>query len=376
MFVPFIVEALTQRQANHTFRQLKTTDHLIDFCSNDYLGFAQSTAFKALIDNQLAQIPLYKTGATGSRLISSNTDYAEALEERIARFHQAEAGLIFNSGYDANVGLLSCLAQRGDTYLSDELIHASMIDGMRLSHAEKVRFRHNDLTDLEEKLKTATGNRFICVESLYSMDGDFAPLAELADLAERYQAYLIIDEAHATGVVGEQGRGLVNQLGLEDKVLARVHTFGKALGTHGAIVLGSKILKDYLINFARSFIFTTALPPHSWVAIDCAYTLLQDTHQAQRQRNLQDLIAFFREKAENLPYQLLPSISPIQGIIIPDAIKIKKIQTILEEAGFYAKAIVSPTVPAGTERLRICLHNFNTFAQIETLLLELCHAKI
>ena len=161
--------------------------------------------------------------------------------------------MIFNSGYQANIGLFAAVAQKGDTIISDELIHASMIDGIRLSYASRLRFKHNDIKDLEKQLKKAKGNIFIGIESVYSMDGNLAPLTKMARLAKKYKAHLIVDEAHATGVFGKQGSGLVCALGLEDQVFARMHTFGKALGCHGAIVLGSEILKKYLVNFARPF---------------------------------------------------------------------------------------------------------------------------
>ena len=192
----------------------------------------------------------------------------------LADFHKAESGLIFNSGYDANLGLFSCIAKKEDTLICDELIHASIIDGCRLSYANRFRFAHNDVEDLEDKLRRSKGNIFVAVESVYSMDGDMAPLKEIAAVCKKYNASLIVDEAHATGLFGDQGRGLVSQHGLEQEVFARVHTFGKALGCHGAVILGSETLRNYLVNFARSFIFTTALPVHSLIAVKCAYEML------------------------------------------------------------------------------------------------------
>lgn len=364
--VDFISKRLEQRKADGLFRMLSRTEDLVDFASNDYLGFARSEALKEKMREKEGKHSIQKLGATGSRLISGNTVYVEGLEQMIADFHQAETGLIFNSGYDANLGLFACIAQKGDTLITDELVHASIIDGARLSYAQRFRFRHNDLDDLERKLKRATGNIFIAVESVYSMDGDISPLVDIARLARFYHAHLIVDEAHATGVLGDEGRGLVCHHGLEDQVFARVHTFGKALGVHGAIVLGSAQLRDYLVNFARSFIYTTALPSHSLLAIESAYNLLP--HSNEQRRRLHQHVTFFREKVRQVPYEVLESQTPIQGVIIPGNKAAKHMSHKLERHGYYAKAILNPTVPAGKERLRICLHAFNSRAEIEDLL--------
>lgn len=362
----FLANRLKQRESDQLLRSLHQKGHLIDFASNDYLGFARSAALRERIRQKVEGTKAMKTGATGSRLISGNTDFAEALEQSIALYHGAAAALLFNSGYDANIGLFAAIASKGDTLITDELVHASIIDGARLSYAQRFRFRHNDLNDLERKLKRATGNIFIGVESVYSMDGDIAPLREIAALAQHYQAHLIVDEAHATGILGEGGRGLVAALGLEQLVLARVHTFGKALGVHGAIVAGSSRLRDFLINFARSFIYTTALPMHALLAIESAYDLLPLSN-AQRLR-LQQHIAFFREQSKNVPFEILDSQSPIQAIVVPGNTAATAIAQKLDHNGYYAKAILSPTVPAGKERLRICLHAFNSREEIEGLL--------
>ncbi|MGZ5245809.1 MAG: aminotransferase class I/II-fold pyridoxal phosphate-dependent enzyme, partial [Flavitalea sp.] len=259
-----IKERLERRMAENAKRFLRTTEGMVDFCSNDYLGIATNQLLKESINGELS------TGSGGSRLLSGNYELIERTEDRIAAFHGAEAGLIFNSGYDANLGLLSCIGQKGDTYLYDNLSHASIRDGIRLSFAESFSFMHNDVEDLERKLKSATGQVTVVTESVFSMDGDLAPLKEIAELCQRYEAFLIVDEAHATGIVGASGEGLVQELKLNEKCFARVHTFGKAVGTHGAIVLGSCELRDYLINFSRAFMYTTALPPASVSAISTA----------------------------------------------------------------------------------------------------------
>ncbi|MFA6946589.1 MAG: pyridoxal phosphate-dependent aminotransferase family protein, partial [Pedobacter sp.] len=245
----FISETLEQRRLNNSLRSLKQENDLTDFCSNDYLGFSRSGELKLLFEKELKNFPEYHLGSTGSRLLAGNDSFTEDLEQEIAVFHDAESALLYNSGYDANIGLFASLPQRGDTIISDEFIHASIIDGIRLSHATRFVFKHNDLTGLEQKLKLSKGRKFIAVESVYSMDGDEAPLKEITKLAKQYHAALIVDEAHATGIFGEYGRGLVHELGLCGDVFARVITFGKGLGTHGAVILGSSQLRPYLINF-------------------------------------------------------------------------------------------------------------------------------
>ena len=365
-------EILEKRKQAFLFRSLQVNEGLVDFCSNDYLGFARSQRLRDKVKLSVDQFELL-SGATGSRSISGNTAFAEELEKRLAGFHNAPAALLFNSGYDANVGLFSSIARKGDVLITDELIHASIIDGCRLSYATRLRFAHNDINDLERKLSKARQNEnnldaniFVAVESVYSMDGDMAPLPQIVDICRRHNANLIVDEAHATGIFGKQGRGLVNQSGLENDVFARVHTFGKAIGCHGAVVAGSNALRDYLINFARSFIFTTALPMHSLLSISCAYDELQTGDPAVE--SLHERIRVFRNNF-HLPGDaiLIESNSPIQCLVIPGSQRVKTVASRLQEKGFDIRAIVSPSVPAGSERLRISLHLHNTFAQIENL---------
>ncbi|MEM9824087.1 MAG: pyridoxal phosphate-dependent aminotransferase family protein [Bacteroidota bacterium] len=338
----------------------------MDFCSNDYLGLARSPRLSQLTAQFLSHIQ--KAGATGSRLITGNHSFIEELEQEIAQFHEAEAALLHNSGFDANLGLLSCIATKEDSILSDQLIHASLIDGIRLSKAQKLIFRHNDLQHLEAQLKKAQGQIFVIVESVYSMDGDSAPLLDIEHLCRQYQAHLIVDEAHATGVFGKNGRGLVSELGLTANVFARVITFGKALGAHGAAVLGSHLLRDYLINFSRPFIFSTGLPMHSIASIKAAYLLLAESEPllVQLKQNI-DLLK--KELAESVyGSALIPSESAIQCMVIPGAEKAKALAANVERAGFYAKAIVYPTVAKGEERIRFCLHSFNEASEIKKLI--------
>ncbi|GAB3245856.1 pyridoxal phosphate-dependent aminotransferase family protein [Larkinella harenae] len=362
-----LLELLEKRRIAGLLRTLKKPTSLLDFCSNDYLGLGRSTVLRQRIEQALTDYPTLANGSTGSRLLAGNSELAEELEVEIAHFHKAEAALVFNSGYDANVGLLASLPQRGDTLLTDELIHASMIDGARLSTAHRFKFRHNDLEDLENRLKRATGTVYVAIESVYSMDGDLAPLPEIVALCERYEAALIVDEAHGTGVFGTNGEGLVQQLGLEKRVFARIHTFGKALGVHGAAVVGSAVLRDFLINFARSFVYSTALPPHSLLAIRSVYRLLpQSKDLIERLHNVRTY--FQQQIQEHLPQTEWTSAdSPILGLIVPGNEACRAVAKQLQQAGFDIRPIVSPTVPAGRERLRICLHAFNTEQEMDRL---------
>ncbi len=361
----YLADKLNERTLAGNLRKLSTQRSAVDLFSNDYLGLVTTGLLAELMRPDIAD----STGSTGSRLLSGNSEQAELLEQTIASFHKAEAALLFNSGYDANMGLLASITSRSGTILSDELCHASIIDGIRLSQSSrKYKFSHNDLADLEDKLikYTAQGPVVVVVESVYSMDGDMAPLAEIARLCKQYDAQLIVDEAHATGVIGTHGEGLVCSLGLEDGVFARVHTFGKALGCHGAAVVGSNVLKQYLINFARPFIYTTALPGHSLHAIQAAYQYLSG--HSFSNASLHELIKYFRYRvAESGMEGWKDSSSPIQALVVGDNDRARKMGTKLQQAGLEVKPILHPTVPLGMERLRICLHSFNTNEQVDRL---------
>jgi len=356
----FIKAKLNERQSTGTYRSLKPESNLVDFCSNDYLGFARSPVLKNWVEGEVNANIQALNGSTGSRLLSGNLSYTETLEREIAAFHQAEAGLIFNSGYDADLGLFSALPQRGDTIIIDELSHASIIDGARLSFANRYTFRHNDLQSLEEKLKVAKGNCYVVIESVYSMDGDTPPIPEILSLTEKYNAHLIVDEAHAVGLYD---KGIINQLGLEGRVFARIVTFGKALGCHGAIVLGSNLLREYLINFSRSFIYTTAASFHQIAAIKMAYRLL--LLSGEEIEKLKNNIALFKQNTlPSSKCHLLQSDSAIQCLVVSSNEKARHIAQQLQNTGLDVRPILSPTVPKGTERLRICLHSFNTDNEI------------
>jgi len=356
----FLQQTLQNRKENGLLRQLKSNFPSIDFCSNDYLGFSKITNYELRITN-------LERGSTGSRLISGNSLYIEEVEKEIAKFHSAESALIFNSGYDSNLGLLSSVPQKNDLILFDELSHASIYDGIRLSYAKHYKFKHNNLVSLNDLLqrhRTNFENIYIVVESVYSMDGDSAPLLDIITLRKKYaNCFLIVDEAHAVGVFGTNGLGLCNQLGIENDCFARIYTFGKAMGCHGAVVVGSEVLRKYLINFARSFIYTTALPKHSIDNINSAYQLLQTTGQIKK---LQTVIQYFLSKTTHLK-NLINSNSAIHCLVIGDNHKVDNLENVLAKNNIYAKAIKSPTVKKGTERVRFCLHAFNTKEEIDLL---------
>lgn len=355
---------LETREQEGLLRTLKYTSALVDFTSNDYLGLARSQQLFAQIHHTLDSFKNKSNGATGSRLLAGNTEYYESVEAKLAAIFKAEASLILNSGYAANLAVLSSLPQRNDTILYDELAHACIKDGARLSLAKRFSFRHNDLDDLESKLKRAEGTIYIAVESVYSMDGDQCPLHALVALAEKYNAFVILDEAHSTGVYGERGSGLAVSENLHNRIAVRVYTFGKAMGIHGACIAGSSELRKYMINFARPFIYTTAMPLHSVVAIECAFNYLQENIYLQQQ--LKDNIHAYLNAAQDLPNKTV-SHSSIQTAIFPGNEHSKKVATELQQKGFDVRPILSPTVPKGSERLRICLHTFNTAHEIETL---------
>jgi 8-amino-7-oxononanoate synthase len=354
----FLEKKLAQRKEQNAFRQLKLQEGKIDFYSNDYLGIVHNNLLKDKIT------PGLKTGSTGSRLLAGNYTLIEATEKRIAGFHQAEAALIFNSGYDANIGVLSSIPQKGDTILYDQLCHASIRDGIRLSFAQNFSFAHNNVEDLEKKLKVATGNIFIVTESVFSMDGDFCPVHALVTLSKAYNAHLIIDEAHAIGVAGKNGEGLLQHEQVQDDIFCRVYTFGKACGCHGAVVAGSQSLKDFLINFARSFIYTTALPEHAMAVINASYNTFPFLEEERA--HLQRLIQYFQQSV--LKFEKLPSSTPIQIIVVPGNEAVKQTAAQLQHMGFDIRPILYPTVPLNKERLRIVLHAFNTIDEVDEVI--------
>ena len=368
---------LNKRNRDNTLRVLNSpplegSGEDVDFSSNDYLGFAKSKAIFLRTSEILKENKLEHNGATGSRLLSGNHKIYQLTEDFIAEMYEVEAALIFNSGYDANLGFFSCVPQRGDLIVYDELIHASIRDGMQMSLAKAHKFKHNDLEDLNIKLDRWNQSKeddaiiYVVTESVFSMDGDSPQLQEIVNICQKYDAKLVIDEAHALGV---HNLGLIQNLALGHRVFARLVTFGKALGCHGAAILGSADLKSYLVNFARSLIYTTALPPHAVATIRASYEqLVHSENKATRQ--LTENIRFFDEKIDDLGLKsaFIFGKSAIKSVIIPGNDRVKMLSRKLKIAGFEVKAILSPTVPEGKERLRFCLHGYNTEAEITHVL--------
>ena len=380
-----LTKSLDIRKQQNAIRILSYNKNLIDFSSNDYLGFSNLKQVYFTAEKILTDFNLMRNGATGSRLLSGNHQLFSPAEDFIANFHSAESALIFNSGYDANIGFFSSVPQRGDMIFYDELVHASIRDGISMSRAKAYKFKHNDIADLCGHIERSRNiNKepeiYIVTESVFSMDGDIPDLKTLAEFAEKQHCFLVIDEAHATGVFGADGAGMVQELGIQDKVFARIITFGKALGCHGAAILGSTTLKEYLINFARSFIYTTALPPHSVATILASYQYLKNKPEFAKVnpehvevpeiKKLKQNIVFFKAEiiANKLQSFFTESNSAIQSCIIPGNEKVKNTASKLEAKGYNVKPILSPTVPKGKERLRFCLHSFNSEEEISGVL--------
>lgn len=359
---------LDARTRDHALRRLATPSDRVDFASNDYLGYARSAALYHDAAQLLAERQIAANGSTGSRLITGNHALYGETETFVAAFHEAESALIFNSGYDANVGFFSSVPQKDDIILYDELSHASIRDGIRLSPAKAYKFRHNDPEDLEALLRRHVASEvYIVSETVFSMDGDSPLLEEFVALAERYNALLVLDEAHALGIIGDKGEGLAQQLGLHERVFARLVTFGKGLGCHGAAIVGSAPLTDYLVNFARSFIYTTALPPHALATILSAYNHLAASPSREKLRR--NIALFNREKnLLSLKPLFIRSVSAIQCAVLPGNETVRHIAAALQDEGFEVKPILSPTVPAGQERLRFCLHAYNSEEEIREVL--------
>ncbi len=359
----FLRKRLDKIRAAGNYRSLAGTVTGIDFWSNDYMGMARAQEQKEVG-------PSGASGATGSRSISGDEDAWHAIEATIAHHHGHEAALAFNSGYTANLGLLSAVLTRTDTIFYDELMHASCRDGLRLAQAKAIRFKHNDLQDLRLQLRKARpdGQTFVLTEGRFSMDGDLAPLQDLAAICQEVGAHLMVDEAHSCGLEGPLGGGLVAALGLQDKVFATVVTYGKAFGAHGAAVLGSTDLRAYLVNTCRPFIYTTGPAPAQWAGIAAAYTRMEQLHET-RMDALRQRITQFRAgcAAAGLAEQLAAVEGPIQVLLLPGNAEVMAAEAACREAGLLVKGIRTPTVRAGEERLRICLHAFNTPEEVELL---------
>ncbi|WP_116105666.1 aminotransferase class I/II-fold pyridoxal phosphate-dependent enzyme [Lewinella sp. IMCC34191] len=363
----FLHARLQELREAGQFRELPSERSGVDFWSNDYLGFSRLHGVKSK----------YEHIAPGSRLISGNHPGIIALEDQIANFHGFPAALLFGSGYTANLGLLSCIAGRTDTIVYDELIHASLRDGIRLSGAAARRYKHNRVEEAERLLgqSRSDGQTFLVTEGRFSMDGDTAPLSALADICTKHGALLIVDEAHSVGLDGPRGAGLVAAHQIQDRVFADVVTYGKAPGFHGAAILGSTELRDYLINFSRPFIFSTGPRPGQIVGIRHAYSLLEHRQEEAYRRLLRIIEHFSRTAAELLPGWIDVTTGPIQLVPFAGNQAVMQMEEWLHDQGFLVKAIRSPSVPRGTERLRICLHAFNTPAEVTGLIRSLAEGR-
>ncbi|WP_431475374.1 8-amino-7-oxononanoate synthase [Marinobacter sp. KM021] len=344
---------------------------LLSFCSNDYLGLANHPGNIATLRDALAETGL---GGAASHLVCGHHDAHHQLEQRLAAFTRRSSALFFSTGYMANMGVISALAGRGDTIFSDRLNHASIIDGCILSRARVRRYGHGDVAALERMLAETSGHKLVVTDGVFSMDGDIAPLKELARVCKAHDALLVVDDAHGLGVLGPQGRGSVLEAGLsEDEVPVLIGTLGKAVGTSGAFVAGPEVLMDYLVQKARTYIYTTAMPPAVALA-SCASIDLIEQDDARR-AHLQALIARFRSGAQQLGYQLMPSHTPIQPIMVGDNHAALALSRALEEQGILVTAIRPPTVPEGEARLRVTLSAAHSEEQLDRLLQALAQCR-
>lgn len=396
--------ALDRRRQNATLRSLTTNSPTsTDFSSNDFLSLAPSVDLRTAFLNELSQNPSFTIGSGGSRLLDGNSTYAERLEQDIAAFHNAPSALLCNSGFDANAGIFSVLPQPGDIIVYDEYIHASVHDGMRVSRAaRRLPFAHNSVSALERVLRDCISsdpsiqsgdkNVFIAVEAIYSMDGDIAPLSSIVSLTKTLlpngNGHIILDEAHATGILGPSGRGLACSLGLEADVAVRLHTFGKALACNGAVILCSTLIRAYLINYARTLIYTTFMSFPALAAIRAAYSLLisgkTDALAARLQRNISSLYDQLLDLQHSLPSPRppashassqqtirpliqVPSACPLSPIFSVESSAPKSLAQYCQAQGLIVRPIMPPTVPVGSERIRVCLHAGNSDEDVARL---------
>jgi 8-amino-7-oxononanoate synthase len=334
---------------------------LVNLCSNDYLGLAADERLRrAAADGALRE----GAGSGAARLVAGDLPSHRALEERLARFKHSEAALLFGSGYLANCGVLPALADRGDAIFSDRWNHASIVDGCRLAFGETTRFPHGDLDALERLLsRTAARRKLVAVDAVFSMDGDAAPLRELCELCERHGAMLYVDEAHATGILGPHGGGLAEALGVSHRVDALMGTLGKALGSFGAFVCGSRELREWLVSRARTFVFTTALPPAACAAALAALEVVE--REPERRARLAALQERMKSGLARLGFPLPRVVAPIFPVVLGDERLALDASRRLRARGFFVRAIRPPTVPAGTSRLRVTLTAAHDEAQVD-----------
>jgi 8-amino-7-oxononanoate synthase len=343
---------------------------IVNFCSNDYLGLANHPdivkAFKSAADR-------YGVGSGSAHLICGHGELHHALEEELAEFTGRDRALLFSTGYMANIGVISALLHSGDTVLEDRLNHASLLDGGLFSGARFMRYAHADVDDLTAKLKKAQGNKLIVTDGVFSMDGDFAPLQALAKTAKDHSAWLMVDDAHGLGVIGKHGGGLLQYHDLhQDDVQVLMGTFGKAFGTFGAFVAGSGTLIETLIQKARTYIYTTALPPAVAEATRASLKIVITEHW--RRDKLNALVNRFRAGAQQLGLELMASSSPVQPLLIGDSRKAVEISNALLKDGFLVSAIRPPTVPRNSARLRITFSALHEIEQVDQLLCALAKA--
>ncbi len=365
---------VVQPQAGGTFEvQGRRT---LNFSSNDYLDLARRPAVVERARRALAE---YGGGAGSSRLVSGSLPLHSALEDAVAAHKGYPASLVFGCGFLTNVGVIPALVGRNDTVFADKLVHASLIDAIVLSRAKLVRFRHNDSEHLAAQLAKdngGQGRRLIVTESVFSMDGDIAPLAEIATLAETHDALLMVDEAHASGVFGPRGAGLVRKSGLENRVNISMGTFSKALGNYGGFVACSKTMRDWLVNRARSFVYTTALPPA--VIGGCLGALEVLDNEPELGDELQRRSDFFRDRLRERGFDTGRSASQIIPVMVGDSARALELAGRLKEHGVIAVAIRPPTVPQGTARLRLSVtlaHTREDLAETADLLADIARPK-
>ncbi|MBT6177379.1 MAG: 8-amino-7-oxononanoate synthase [Deltaproteobacteria bacterium] len=348
-FIHKLARGIQQRREKQLLRTLELPEG-IDFTSNDYLGFCSDPSLR----NALALgVKNHGTGSGASRLLRGNHAVHVEAEQKLAEFSGREGALLFSSGFATNVGLFAALTETGDVIFSDALNHASIIDGMRLSKAKRVIFEHQDLKDLEAKLSSSecSGQRFIVTESVFSMDGDVSNLTALVDLADRYNALVMVDEAHSTGLYGTRGSGIVERDGLENRVLCTMHTGGKALGVGGAWIAADSVLISHLINHSRSFIYSTAPVPALAQGLTAALEHLASHHD--RIKALHERASFLRAQLQELGIDTLQSNSHIIPVFIGSNERSLQVAAAMREAGYDVRAVRPPTVPTGTARLRL-----------------------
>ncbi len=370
-------EILDKRQEQGLFRQMLQVESqplprvkvegksVINLCSNNYLGLACDSRLK---EASIQAVRKFGVGSTASRLVCGNLSIHKELEERIARFKKTEAALVFSSGYMANLGIISSLVGREDFVFSDKLNHASIVDGIILSRASVKRYPHKDMVALERFLESLNdnGKKLIITDTVFSMDGDVAPLEKMVEISERYGCSFMVDEAHATGVFGPNGEGLVSHLGLMDKVDIRMGTLSKAIGAHGAYVCASKDLIDFLINFCRPFIYTTGLPVSIAAASIKAIDIIEK--EPQLRERLWNNVNFFKNAISSIGLNTLESSSPIIPILVNDANIVMKFSKLLFDEGIFIQGIRPPTVSEGKSRLRITITAIHTKEDLELAL--------